>query len=77
MRTRRAAVLLAAPVLGLALTAGSCAPPPDPCRNVRPASPELVAAAADRPDVEIEAAGERDAECILTRDGRWVAETDS
>lgn len=76
MRTRsRAAVLVAAPVLALALTAGSCERQ-DPCRDVAKADPALVAAAAEHPEIEIEAEGHNEAECILTPSGRWADETD-
>lgn len=74
MRTRLAAVpvALAAAVL---LTAGSCEQR-DPCRNVPKADPAVVAAVADHPEYELEVEGENEAECVLTRSGRWADETD-
>lgn len=75
MRTSRGLVLAAVPVAVVLLTASSCQQP-DPCRNVPAAPTEVVSALADHPEYEVEVEGEREAECVLTRSGRWADETD-
>jgi len=57
------------------LTASSCEQK-DPCRNIEKADPAVVQAVADHPEYEIETEGENEAECVLTRSGRWSDETD-
>jgi hypothetical protein len=75
MRARRLA-LVAAPVLGLALMGNTSCAPQDPCRNIPAAPPAVVDAVADHPEYEVETEGDNEAECVLTRSGRWADETD-
>lgn len=74
---RRLPAAAGAVALALAVpTLAACGMGQDPCRDVAKADPALVSAAAEHPEIEIEAEGHNEAECILTPSGRWADQTD-
>ncbi len=60
--------------LTLSLVLTGCGSLPDPCENVKRATPgEIASANAGR---EIEAEGRGGVDCVLDEDGVWVEEED-
>ncbi len=74
MRKRLKTFLLTVFIFVGFLLTGACGP--DPCRTVPRADQNLINQVQQRPDIEFEAVGEHDAECVLTPDGRWVQDAD-